>query len=112
LQELIDAAENDFDDVRGDFKRSSSSSDTYTTTVVPDGMRRCTLFVPQRRRTPWVACWAPDDMSFRELVEKVADALGSAGTRDSDGQTWQVEGVEVQVDRGSSLTLDVRKRRE
>jgi hypothetical protein len=109
LQELIDAAEDDFTDVRGAARRGNSVSDYYETTVVPAGLERCTLFVPKnQRRKPWVSCWASDGMSFSRLVRLVTDALGSDGSRDSDGQTWNLSNVQVTVERGSSLTLDIR----
>ena len=106
LQELIDAAEDDFDDVRGEERRSSGGTDRYETTVVPEGMERCTLFVPQSaERAPFVSCFAPDGMSRAQLVRLVANALGSGGSREGEYQKWQVDDVEVAVSGRSTLRI-------
>ena len=111
LQRMIDGAGDDFDGIRAGFKRRSTTSSTYETTLVPSGLERCTVFVPHdSRRTPWMTCWPPDDLSATRLVRLVADALGKEGTRDGTKYVWQVGNVTVDVDRDDPINLTVRVR--
>lgn len=113
LQQIIDAAEDGFDDVRGAPSSGTSASDTYESTVVPAGMRRCTVFVPRGDRRPFLTCFPPRGTTASSLVRKVASALGSDGERDDNSQRWRVGDVEVVVDRDSSSpTIRVRSPRD
>jgi hypothetical protein len=112
LKEIIEAADDDFDAVQGEERRGISSSDLYDTSVVPEGFESCTLFIPHSSsRNPRVACYASSRLTAARLVSLVADALGSAGTRNTDGQSWTVDGVEVSVDR-SDKSLTIRRSRD
>jgi hypothetical protein len=112
LETLISAAADAFNSVKGKEDTSYKDSDSYDTTVVPKGLDFCTLYVPYAsRRAPWVSCFAKDGTSFGQLVTMVAQALGSAGTRGSDGQTWEVGNTEISVGRDTPLTVDIRPKR-
>jgi hypothetical protein len=108
LQKLIDAAADEFDEVKGAEESSSSVSTRYKVTVVPPGFDRCILFVPDNsRRRPWVSCFAKDDLTHTRLVNVVAELLGSRGTRETSGQTWMVGDIEVSTER-DPVSLDIR----
>lgn len=111
LQELIDAAADEFSDVQGEERRGTSISDTYAVTVVPEGFDRCVLFVPHRTtRSPWIHCFS-DRLRYRSLLDLVAGVLGPSDEQETDEQTWYVEGAEVSVDNDegeAGLTVRVR----
>jgi len=110
LQRLIDDATDDFSSVKGTRDSEGRSTDKYKVTVTPKGLDFCTLFIPSStRRTPWVSCFAPDEMSYSRLVRLVSDALGNGGSRDSDGQKWTVGEVEVTVDGDPPLSVDIQR---
>lgn len=112
LQELIDAADSEFDDVQGAEKSGTSTSDVYDVTLVPSGFRRCSLFIPHRTsRGPRVHCWAKEGLSYREALDQVIDVLGPSDEQDGEEQTWFLENAEVSVenDEGEAgLTVRVR----
>jgi hypothetical protein len=113
LQELIDAASDGFDSVRRADGRPSGDSVGYPTTLVPDGMRHCAVFIPRssmRRR--WLSCYPLTGMSRSRLVALVADSLDDPGSRDSSGQTWSLGGIEVSVETRLPLTLRIRPSRD
>jgi hypothetical protein len=109
LQKLIEAARDSFSDVQGKAKRSSSTTeDKYGVTVTPEGMEFCTLFIPSSRsRRPWVSCFAPDEMSYSQLLNRVSGAIGTATSRSSDGQVWSVADVEIEVSK-DPVSVDIR----
>ena len=113
LEKLIEAASDSFGDVQGDSKPSSSTTtDRYEVTVTPQGMENCTLFIPvSRSRRPWVSCFAPDGMSYTQLRNRVSGALGTAGSRSSDGQEWSLPDAEIKVTR-DPVSVDIRPARE
>jgi hypothetical protein len=111
LQTLIDAAADEFDDVRGEEKRGTSSSDVYNVTVVPGGFKRCALFIPRSAtRGPRVHCWA-EGLSYREGLEQVTAVLGPSHDQDDGEHSWLLKGVEVYVendegDAGLTIRVD------
>ena len=114
LQKLIDAADEGFDDVRGDAKSSKSKSTTerYEVEAVPDGMDFCTLFVPESSsRRPWVSCFAPDDMTYTQLNTRISGALGKAGSGSSGGRVWRVGNAQIETSR-DPVSVDVRLARD
>ena len=87
LQELIDAADSEFDDVQGEERSGTSASDVYDVTLVPSGFRRCSLFIPHRTsRGPRVHCWAKEGLSYREALDQVIDVLGPSDEQDGEEQ--------------------------
>jgi hypothetical protein len=113
LQKLIDAAGDEFSDVQGEAKRGTSTSDTYTVTVVPSGFNRCVLFIPHRTtRRPWVSCFS-ETLRYRELLRTVTDVLGPSAKHDGEEHTWFVDSAEVSVDNDDGEAgLSIHRRRD
>jgi len=111
LRKLIDAASDEFNDVRGEARRGTSLSDTYAVTVVPRGFKRCALFIPHRTtRKPRVHCFS-EKLRLREALDLVTDALGPRTEQDGDEYIWRLEGAEVSVeneDGEAGLSIRVR----
>lgn len=111
LQDLIDAADDEFSDVQGEEGRGTSLSDSYSVTVVPEGFDRCELLVPHRTtRSPSVHCFS-DTMRYRTLLELVTGALGPSDEQTDDELLWFVEGAEVAIfedDGEAGLAVRVR----